>query len=86
MSTIDADLYAGASMSRRGGMVEATPRHKERAMRSLRRHTARTMRQLIAAGACWRAVQELVSEGVVESTPGPGAALVYELAMSEQEA
>lgn len=86
MSTVEATLHAGASMRRRRDMANATPEHKDRARRSLRRHTTRTMRQLIAAGSCWRAVQELVQEGEVRSIGStPSAALVYALAC-EQEA
>lgn len=66
-------------------LVDATPAHKQRARRTLERHVTRTMRQLIAAGSSFRAVNEMVAREeltIVGSTPC--AKLVYALTPAEQ--
>lgn len=67
-------------------MLDATPAHKQRARRSLERHTTRTMGQLIKAGASWRAVGEMRTEGEIVSVGStPCAKIVYALALTPSE-
>lgn len=67
-------------------LVDATPAHKQRARRTLERHATRTMRQLIAAGSSWRAVNEMRADGeVVTLGSTPCAKLVYALPLTPAE-